>query len=112
MTLLVFLQASGPSVFGSFLPILLIFVVLYFFFLRPQAKKQKEQSKFLESLEKGEEVVTSSGMIGRINKLEGNIITLMIAEKTFIRVTKGSISKEMTEAYRKSESSSAESASS
>ncbi len=85
-----------------------MFVVIFFFFIRPQAKKQKEQNKFLESLEKGEEVVTSSGMIGRINKIEGSIITLMIAEKTFIRITKGSISKEMTDAYRKSGAASSE----
>ena len=76
-------------------------MVVFFFFIRPQAKKQKEQVKFLDALDKGEEVVTTSGMIGRINKIDGNIVTLAVAEKTFIRITKGSISKEMTEAYRK-----------
>jgi preprotein translocase subunit YajC len=79
-----------------------MFVVVFFFFIRPQAKKQKEQVKFLEALDKGEEVVTTSGMIGRINKIDGGIVTLTIAEKTFVRITKGSLSKEMTEAYRKS----------
>ena len=86
---------------SSLLPLLLMFVVIFFFFIRPQAKKQKEQAKFLESLDKGEEVVTNSGMIGRINKIDGSIVTLAVSEKTFIRVTKGSISREMTEAYRK-----------
>jgi len=107
-----FLQASTPSLIGSLWPLLLMFVVIFFFFIRPQAKKQKEQTKFLESLDKGEEVVTASGLIGRVNKIEGSIVTLAIGEKLFIRVTKGSISKEMTEAYRKMESaSSSESAS-
>ena len=87
---------------ASLLPLLLMFVVIFFFFIRPQVKKQKEQAKFLESLDKGEEVVTNSGIIGRINKIDGSIVTLGVAEKTFIRITKGSISKEMTEAYRKS----------
>ena len=82
-----------------------MFVVVFFFFIRPQAKKQKEQVKFLEALDKGEEVVTTSGMIGRINKIDGSIVTLAIAEKTFVRITKGSISKEMTEAYRKAATS-------
>ena len=104
MISLFFIQSSGMTggLFGSLWPLLLMFVVIFFFFIRPQAKKQKEQAKFLDSLEKGEEVVTSSGFIGRINKIDGSIVTLTIGEKTFVRVTKGSISKEMTEAYRKS----------
>lgn len=85
------------------LPLLLMFVVVFFFFIRPQAKKQKEQNKFLESLEKGEEVVTMSGLIGRINRIDGGIVTLAVSEKTFVRITKSSISREMTETYRKSE---------
>ena len=112
MFYLALLQAQTPSILGSMWPLALMFVVVFFFFIRPQAKKQKEQAKFLESLEKGEEVVTSSGLIGRINKIEGAIITLAVSEKTFIRVTKGSVSKEMTEAYRKSEHAGTETASS
>ncbi len=100
MTLLYFLQAS-PSIIGSLWPLLLMFVVIFFFFIRPQAKKQKEQAKFIEQLEKGDEVVTQSGLIGRINKIDGGVVTLALAEKTFVRITKGSISKEMTEALEK-----------
>jgi preprotein translocase subunit YajC len=105
MTSIFFLQAATPGILGSLWPLLLMFVVIFFFFIRPQAKKQKEQVKFLEALDKGDEVVTASGLIGRINKIEGSIVTLAIGEKTFIRVTKGSVSKEMTEAYRKMETS-------
>src|SRR5687767_3378091 len=102
MMFLFLLQApSGGGLIGSLWPLLLMFIVVFFFFIRPQAKKQKEQVKFLDALDKGEEVVTTSGIIGRINKIEGSIVTLAVSEKTFIRVTKGSISKEMTEAYRK-----------
>lgn len=100
MTLLYILQAS-PSIIGSLWPLLLMFVVIFFFFIRPQAKKQKEQAKFIEQLEKGDEVVTQSGLIGRINKIDGGVVTLALAEKTFVRITKGSISKEMTEALEK-----------
>ncbi len=101
MTSLFILQAGSGSMATSLLPLLLMFVVIFFFFIRPQAKKQKEQAKFIEALDKGEEVVTNSGIIGRINKIEGSIVTIAVAERTFIRITKGSISKEMTEAYRK-----------
>ena len=103
------LQSTGTGgLIGAMWPLLLMFVVIFFFFIRPQAKKQKEQTKFLESLDKGDEIVTASGFIGRINKIEGSIVTLAIAEKTFVRITKGSISKEMTEAYRKSATSTSE----
>jgi preprotein translocase subunit YajC len=101
ITLFILQAAPSSGIMGSLWPLLLMFVVVFFFFIRPQAKKQKEQVKFLEALDKGEEVVTTSGIIGRINKIDGSIITLAVAERTFIRVTKGSISKEMTEAYRK-----------
>lgn len=106
MISLFFLQAQAPSLIGSLWPLLLMFVVIFFFFIRPQAKKQKEQGKFIDSLEKGEDVVTASGLIGRINRIDGGIVTLAIAEKTFVRITKGSISREMTEAYRKAENAS------
>lgn len=101
MITLFFLQTAPGGLMGSLWPLLLMFIVVFFFFIRPQAKKQKEQVKFLDGLDKGEEVVTTSGIIGRINKIDGSIVTLAVSEKTFIRITKGSISKEMTEAYRK-----------
>ncbi|RMF28617.1 MAG: preprotein translocase subunit YajC [Bacteroidetes bacterium] len=76
----------------------LIILVFWLFLIRPQAKKQKEQQKFVDSLEKGQEVVTASGILGKINKIEDDIVTLEIATKTFVRVVKSAISKEMTDA--------------
>lgn len=109
--LIIFLQAAQqPSLLSSLLPFLLIFVVLYFFMLRPQVKKQKEQTKFVAEIQKGIEVVTNSGLIGRINKIEGEIITLQIDPKTFIRVLKGTISKELTESYNKAQAATGASA--
>ncbi len=85
---------------GLYSPLLLLgmVAVMYFFMLRPQIKKQKEQQKFGDALSKGSDVVTSSGIIGRISKIDGNIVTLQIDPKTFIKITKGSISKELTDA--------------
>jgi preprotein translocase subunit YajC len=83
----------------QFAPLAMILVVFYFFMIRPQMKRQKEQTSFSDSLEKGKEVVTASGMIGKINKIEGQVVTLEVANNTFIRVTKASISKEMTESF-------------
>ena len=77
-----------------------LFAVFYFFFIRPQAKRQKEQSAFEQELDKGHEVVTGSGIIGKISKINGDEITLQTTDKTFIRVTRDSISREFTEKYK------------
>ncbi|NBC06745.1 MAG: preprotein translocase subunit YajC [Bacteroidetes bacterium] len=77
-------------------------VIFWLFLIRPQQKKQKEQKTFSESLQKGDEVVTASGIIGRINKLEEQVVTLEVSNKTYIRVTRNAISKEMTEAMSSS----------
>jgi len=96
------LQASGISPgIAQILFFVSIFMIMYFFFLRPQVKKQKAQDGFSKGLSKGDEVVTGSGIIGRINKIEGGIVHLQIDQKTFIRVLKGAISKDMTENLNK-----------
>ena len=83
----------------TFIMLMSILVVFYFFMIRPQSKKQKEQISFMDSLDRGSEVVTASGIIGKINKIEGNIITLEVGTKTYIRMTRSAISKEMTESH-------------
>ncbi|MFN0175323.1 MAG: preprotein translocase subunit YajC [Saprospiraceae bacterium] len=89
----ILLQAAGNPLLGMLFPLLIV-VVFYFFLIRPQIKKQKEQQKFIESLKEGMEVVTNSGIIGRITKMDGPIVRLMVDEKTFIRVVKSSIQGE------------------
>jgi len=81
----------------QFGPLILLVGVMYFFFIRPQAKRQKQQQTFLDQLDKGQEIVTAAGLIGRIVKIEGDIVTLEVDQKTFVRVTRGSVSREMTE---------------
>ena len=85
--------ASGFSLdsMGSFLPILLMFVVLYFLMIRPQQKKQREQRDMLSALSAGDEVLTAGGIVGKITKVSENFITLEIAEGTEIIVQKASV---------------------
>lgn len=92
-----FLQAGGAGSL-NFVFLALMILIFWFFLIRPQSKKQKEQRNFMESLQKGDDVVTASGMLGRINKLEDNIVTLEVGSKQYIRITKNAISKEMTDA--------------
>lgn len=81
------------------LPWILIFGVMYFFMLRPQIKKQKEQNNYLSNLKKGDQVVTGSGIIGRITRIdESAVIELQIDSKTFMKVIKSAVSKEASEA--------------
>lgn len=87
--------------FLNFLPLIGVAVVFYFFMLRPQMQRQKEQLRFLDKLEKGQQVVTSSGIIGKINRIEGAVLFLEVDSKTYLKMTKNSVSKELTESYAK-----------
>ncbi len=81
-------------------PLILVamFAVVYFFMIRPQQRRAKEQEQFMDELAKGDEVVTTGGMIGKISKIDGDIITISLDGKVTARFTKGSISKEQTDA--------------
>ncbi|MFZ1702934.1 MAG: preprotein translocase subunit YajC [Saprospiraceae bacterium] len=100
-TNLFILQGEGGAGMINLIFMAVLFSLFYFFFIRPQAKKQKEQIAFMNAIQKGDEVVTSSGIIGSVNKLEDSVITLQVDPKTFLRVLNSSISKEMTDAYKK-----------
>ncbi len=95
------LQADITSLISNFLPLALIIAVMYFFFIRPQAKKQKAQVSFNNSLEKGMKVVTASGIIGTITKMDENIVTLQISQKGFVEVIRSTVSQEMTDSLPK-----------
>ena len=101
---MILLQSAGGS--GMFNLVLFggILLVFYFFIIRPQAKKQKDQNNFAKSLEKGMEVATGSGIIGKITKVEDDFVQLQVDQKSFLKVFKSAISKEMTEALKKQES--------
>lgn len=73
---------------------LLILAVFYFFLIRPQVNRQKEQQKFVDGLREGMEVYTQAGIVGRITKVEATTVRLMVDEKTFMRVLKSSVQGE------------------
>lgn len=85
---------QGPLGGGSsmLLYIILMFAIFYFFLIRPQQKKSKEQENFLKNLKEGDEVITSSGIYGKIIKIKDLVVTLEIAEKVRIKILKGYIS--------------------
>lgn len=82
------------SMFGSLgqiLPLVLMFVVLYFIMIRPQMKRQKEHKAMLEALAKGDEIVTSGGMIGRVAKLGESVLQLEVANGIELQVQRSAV---------------------
>ncbi len=79
---------------GLVLPIGLI-VILYFFMIRPQVKRQKEQKKMVDALAKGDEVQTEGGMMGKITNMGDNFILLEIAEGVEVKIRRQSVSTVM-----------------
>lgn len=83
--------AGAAGGIASFVPLILIFVVFYFLLIRPQQKKAKEHQAYLSNLKKGEKVITSGGIHGRITGLTDSTVTLEIADNVRIKVTRNSI---------------------
>jgi len=82
---------SGDPGYIGLLPIVLMFVLLYFLMIRPQMKRAKETKQMIEALQKGDEVITAGGVLGRITKLSDAYITLEIAPNMEINVQKAAI---------------------
>lgn len=82
-------QAGGIA---PFVPMILIFVIFYFLLIRPQQKKAKEQQEMINNLKKGDRVVTSGGIYGRIMSLDESTISLEISEKVKIKINRGNVS--------------------
>ena len=90
-------SAPAAAPFGSdlmaFLPMIAIFVVFYFFLIRPQQRKAKEARAMLDALEKGNEIVTAGGILGRIVKIDEQYVTVEIAPNTQMVVQRAAISQ-------------------
>ena len=88
-------QTTAPAQQGmdwiGLMPLVLLFVLLYFLMIRPQMKRAKEHKAMTEALQKGDEVITGGGVLGRITRVGGNYVTLEVAENVEIQVQKAAI---------------------
>lgn len=87
-------QAAGGDPlggFGSFIPLILIFVIFYFFLIRPQQKRAKEHRAMLEALRRGDEVITQGGLYGKILKVKDDEVEVQLAENVKVRAVWGTI---------------------
>ena len=82
---------SGSG-FAQFIPLILIFVIFYFFLIRPQQKKVKEHKLMVASLKRGDDVITSGGIVGKIDKVhEDDKIDLIISDDVIVKIVKSTI---------------------
>ncbi|NBW78981.1 MAG: preprotein translocase subunit YajC [Betaproteobacteria bacterium] len=88
--------ASGgdmQSSLMSMLPLLLMFVVLYFVMIRPQMKKQKEHRAMLDALAKGDEIVTAGGLVGRVSAMGDSYLSVELAEGTVVQLQRQAVTQ-------------------
>ncbi len=83
--------AQQPSAMMSFIPFILMFMVIYFLMIRPQKKKMQEEQKFLQSLKKGDEVFTKSGLIGKIQGLTDKVVTLEVTDGVKLKLLRSQV---------------------
>ena len=85
-------EAPGqPDPIMSFLPLILIFVVFYFLLIRPQQKRAKEHKAMVEALKKGDWVVTTGGLLGRVTDLGENFVRMQVAEGVEVKVQRPAV---------------------
>ncbi len=82
---------SAPDPLASLLLPIGLVVLFYFFLIRPQSKRQKEQKKMVNDLQKGEEVITSGGILGKITNVNDNFITLEVGKDVSLNIQKSAV---------------------
>ena len=83
-------SAAGGGLVG-FLPLIIIFIIFYFLLIRPQSKRAKEHRAMVDALAKGDEVVTNSGILGKIAKLDDNYLVLQVADNVELKFQKAAV---------------------
>lgn len=82
---------GGMAAFQQVIPLVLMFAIFYFLLIRPQQKKAKEHKALLESMKKGDNVITAGGVHGKVTAVESDLVTLEIANNVNIKITKSYI---------------------
>ncbi|MDE5639932.1 MAG: preprotein translocase subunit YajC [Odoribacter sp.] len=96
-TLFIVLQTSGGQGLLGLWPMLLIIVVMWFFMIRPQMKRQKELKAFRDSLKKGDKIVTTGGIYGKVTEINDFTIIMEVEGGVKLKVDKSAVIKDMTD---------------
>ncbi len=97
-TLFIVLQQQTSSGLMSFLPLILIIVVFYFFMIRPQMKRQKELKNFRDTLKKGDKIVTTGGIYGKVSEIGDYYIIMEVEGQNRLKIDKSAVIKDMSDA--------------
>ncbi len=89
--------------FMGFIPLIVIFAIFYFLIIRPQVKRAKEHKNLIESVSKGDEVVTGGGMLGKITHVEESIVTIEVANGVNVKVQRNSVASLLPKGTLKSD---------
>jgi preprotein translocase subunit YajC len=84
-------EGGGGNPLSMFIPIIGMLVIFYFLLIRPQQKRQKETQRMIESLSKGDRIVTASGLYGTITGIKGNVVVVKIAENVKVEMLKSAV---------------------
>ncbi|ACM21793.1 preprotein translocase, YajC subunit [Geotalea daltonii FRC-32] len=82
---------GGQSALMNLVPLIFMFAIFYFLLIRPQQKKAKEHRTLLDSLKKGDQVITAGGMHGKVTAIDENVVTLEVATGVNVKINKGFI---------------------
>jgi preprotein translocase subunit YajC len=89
---------GGAAGFMSFVPLVLMFAIFYFLLIRPQQKRSKEHRVMLANLKKDDRIVTSGGLHGRVTGLDETTLTVEIADKVRVKISRGNVAAIVTSA--------------
>jgi preprotein translocase subunit YajC len=95
MTILIAQATGSADIFTQFLPLILLFLGMWFLIIGPQRKRQKEHDKMLSELKSGDEVVTSGGIFATVTKVKEDRLVVRIADNTKVELAKNFVSKKI-----------------
>lgn len=102
LNILLMAQPGGQSnPIASFIPLILIVVVFYFFMIRPQMKRQKEIKKFREALKNGDKIITSGGIYGKVAEIKDNVIIIEVENNVRLKVDKSAVLRDPSDLTEK-----------
>lgn len=83
--------SQQPSMLASFIPLILIFLIFYFLLIRPQQKKQKEHKVLLDSIQRGDEILSSGGILGKVIKVDNDKLTVEISKGVNVTIIRSTV---------------------
>jgi preprotein translocase subunit YajC len=84
-------SSAGPNPLASFIPIILIFIIMYFVLLRPQMRRQKDQQRLVAGLKTGDRIVTAAGIHGMITNVKDSTVTVKVADNVKLEMEKSAV---------------------